>query len=124
MTAPHRTIGTPERDALVTVETAERLAGHIARALEAGDTARAFALLGALVDETTIRTCTNVKSPADSDIIARAAAADVRNAIARVDAQLAAETEAERLAEAEHDAETDRRIAEHEADLASRGIDI
>lgn len=91
---PTRTIAEPEFAALVTVETAERLAGKVALAIGSGDTARALALLEVLVEETTTRTATAVKSLGVSDRIARSAAADVRNAVARVDAQLAAEAEA------------------------------
>jgi hypothetical protein len=68
-----RTITDDEVKALVTVETAERIAYLAAKAIDAGELDYAFRLLIALTDETSARTCTAVKTQALSDQISAAA---------------------------------------------------
>ena len=84
-----------ERMSLVTIETAERLAGRAHRTLstlnledmpeeETAKVHEAMRLLEALAEETTSRTCSAVKQQVVSDAIAEQAAARVRAAVARI----------------------------------------
>lgn len=90
-----REVGAHEQAALVTVETAERLALAASKAITAGETEKAQRLLVALVRETTLRTCTAVKSQELSDRIADAARVIVGGEVAIINAQLQQEAEAE-----------------------------
>jgi hypothetical protein len=79
--------GPHETGALITIETAERLARHAAKAIAEGDTGRALDILDALTEETTRRTCTRVKSLALSDHIADGARFRVGYHLALINAQ-------------------------------------
>lgn len=89
---PRREVGAHEKSALITIETAERLARGALEAIDA-DPAKAKALLAALMEETTRRTCTAVKRQELSDSIAADARFRVgyHLAIIESEARLAAE---------------------------------
>jgi hypothetical protein len=82
-----------ELAALVTIETAERLAMKAATAVRGGDTGLALRLLAALIEETTARTATRVKDQGISDGIAQRARVSVGITLALIesDQRLAAE---------------------------------
>lgn len=78
---PQREIPEMEHRALVTVETAERLAARALKALASDaepDIRKARLLLLALVETTTSRSVTNVRRAGDSDLISSEATERVR----------------------------------------------
>lgn len=83
LTAALRDLADSEFKALITVETAERLAVKAYHAIESGDLDEAKRILAALTDETTSRTATAVKDQHVSDAIAAKAAEAVRTVLDR-----------------------------------------
>lgn len=90
---PNRVLSNEEIDALITIETTERLAtraaAHVSIATQDADLSRAarealseaLRLLEAVSDETTTRTCTAVKRQSLSDVISHAARDKVRKVL-------------------------------------------
>jgi hypothetical protein len=79
-----------ERHALVTVETIQRLTVKASEALDAGNLDRVHALHTAILNETSIRMVTAVKTPDLSDLISAEAARMTRARLIEVEDEVAA----------------------------------